>query len=527
MSPSNVCNEVANAMLPPQRAECIIKIRKREIHFVHLFYVPSKNPRRSSLPAFCFSFRTFSEMLRSRTTSDDLSIDLVQNIFGRLPAVDFASADCVSRSWHHACRLILRRPKLSSACSFNPDLEVAVESVVNKVLSEPIRPQFAIASVCRRIDLSMAHQLITEKLGSNVPVITNCSRGVIGRDAISDEFKEWEATEDSGAIIMLMVGYLPGIKVKTIPLLQPVRIIGEINNFSNDVSGSNSPAAIIIFSEHQAFITAAVATMDYIMSPETVIVGDYECEFEHTIGYKCVAVALVFVKYRNRPRGIGETQFHAVLSSGLLPIGHAYKVTHFGEDRFRTWLTAKREGSHEVDAKTIWKLALEDLRVPASLRVFIGLEKVGCTTPFAFHEYYRNSSPLFDESRLRVGGIGIKRGDTFRFYRPDTTTALSSVANVSNHLRSFKQERTSGDNKRWEVFGGLIFNSCDRRQFFYDQPNIDSSPFLDNFPGVTLGGIFCSGEVGRGYVQESQEQKWGRCCLHAFSAVNLIMSYRP
>ncbi|KAJ0587027.1 hypothetical protein HanIR_Chr04g0158441 [Helianthus annuus] len=321
---------------------------------------------------------------------------------------------------------------------------------------------------------------------------------------------------------MLTVGYLPGIKVKTIPLLQPAQFVGMINKFSSNVSGSKSPAAIIMFSERQAFITAAVEKMDRTMSPETVIVGDYECQFQHTIGYICVAVALVFVKYSNKPHGIRETQFHAVLSSGLLPIGHAYKVTFFGEDRFRSWLNAKREGSHELDAGTNWKLALEDLGVSASLRVFIGLEKVGCTTPFAFHEYYGD-----DESRLRVGGIGIKRGDTFRFYRPDTTTALSSVANVSNHLRSFKQERTSGDNKRWEVFGGLIFNSCDRRQFFYDQPNIDSSPFLDNFPGVTLGGIFCSGEVGRGYVQESQEQKWGRCCLHAFSAVNLIMSYRP
>ncbi|KAJ0760050.1 hypothetical protein HanOQP8_Chr04g0133441 [Helianthus annuus] len=285
---------------------------------------------------------------------------------------------------------------------------------------------------------------------------------------------------------------------------QPAQFVGMINKFSSNVSGSKSPAAIIMFSERQAFITAAVEKM-----------GIVPCH------QKLSLLAITNVS-SNILLDIRETQFHAVLSSGLLPIGHAYKVTFFGEDRFRSWLNTKREGSHELDAGTNWKLALEDLGVSASLRVFIGLEKVGCTTPFAFHEYYRD-----DESRLRVGGIGIKRGDTFRFYRPDTTTALSSVANVSNHLRSFKQERTSGDNKRWEVFGGLIFNSCDRRQFFYDQPNTDSSPFLDNFPGVTLGGIFCSGEVGRGYVQESQEQKWGRCCLHAFSAVNLIMSYRP
>ncbi|KAJ0579725.1 putative F-box domain-containing protein [Helianthus annuus] len=252
-------------------------------------------------------------MMTSPTSIDDLNIDLLGNIVGRLPAVHFASADCVSRSWNRACRRVLSRPKLSSACSFNPDLEVAVESVVNKVLSEPIRPHFAIASACREIDFPRTHQLITKKLGSKIPVITNCSRGVIGRDAISDEFDE-----------------------------KPSKFVKKITAFSTFISGCISPAAIIMFS------------------------------FKHTIGGHYDAVALVFVMDRNKPPGIGETQFHAALSSGLLPIGHAYKVTRVKDNGFQTWFIARREGSQELlDANTIWNLAYEDVcySVPVVTRI--------------------------------------------------------------------------------------------------------------------------------------------------------------
>ncbi|KAJ0603631.1 putative F-box domain-containing protein [Helianthus annuus] len=78
---------------------------------------------------------------------DVISEDLLQNIVARLPATSFASAACVSRSWKVVCDRVLSRPKFASACSLNRSLENAVEEVVNKVLSKPIRPHFAIASI--------------------------------------------------------------------------------------------------------------------------------------------------------------------------------------------------------------------------------------------------------------------------------------------------------------------------------------------------------------------------------------------
>jgi hypothetical protein len=46
--------------------------------------------------------------------------DLFQNILKRIPALSFASAACVSKSWNRNCNQILYKPKLASAFSLNP-----------------------------------------------------------------------------------------------------------------------------------------------------------------------------------------------------------------------------------------------------------------------------------------------------------------------------------------------------------------------------------------------------------------------
>lgn len=140
------------------------------------------------------------------------------------------------------------------------------------------------------------------------------------------------------------------------------------------------------------------------------------------------------------------------------------------------------------------------------------------------------SSCRDNQEYLFVGDVGIKTGDVFRFYHSDSATASSSITNISNQLKSFKESSTTRNNKK-EVFGGLIFTCCGRGESFFGQRDVDSSPFLENFPGVPLAGTFCGGEIGRGdltpYFKESHEQTSVRCCLHVFSAVYLIMSYTP
>ncbi|MFS7951192.1 putative F-box domain-containing protein [Helianthus anomalus] len=504
------------------------------------------------------------------TTIDLFGEDLLENIIARLPASSFASAACVNRSWNLVSDRILCRPKLSSAWSINPSLQVAVEDVANKVLLEPIRPHFAIVFVGRILDKQQAHQLITAKLGSKVPVITNWSRGIIGRDVISDEFREidWKTNDrdaDTSVLvmeyvnraIMLIVGFLPGIKVKIVSLPKQTeapqavvidKFVTDIREFSASISGCKSPSAIIMFSEIQGDAIPVLEKLDYALSPETVIVGDCYPFLRHdnrssrnikATEEHASAAALVFVVDRNKPPGIGEIQFDAVISNGLLTVGDAYKVASVKEGRYESLslLTARREGSREIlDGETIKNQIYEELGHPNYLRPFcigvrkrrkcsIGQEKVGWVTSFSFHQVRRS-----DEEGLIVDDRGIKTGDTFRYYYSDFATALSSAANVSNDLRSLKQGSNTGGDKR-EVFGGLIFTSSSFCDTFFTQPKICRAPFTDNFPGVTLGGSCSYQAIGRGdlilHVKDSQEQKMGRCCLPKCSAVYFIMSYTP
>ncbi|CAI9267316.1 unnamed protein product [Lactuca saligna] len=484
-------------------------------------------------------------------TIDLIGEDLLQNIVARLPAFSFASAACVSRSWNLVCDRVLCRPKLSSACSFSSSLEVAVEDVLNKVLSEPIRPHFAIASVGPLFDLHQAHLLITAKLGSKVPVITNVPSGIIGRDVFSDEFKEiqWELTEEDDD---------PGIKVEAIPLLKEIeeplavmidKFVMDIREYSTSISGCRSPSAIIMFSDFEAGMKSVMEKMDFAMSPDTVIVGDCGCQFLHnngssrdtstTEGHVSTAVALVFAVDKNKRHGTVETHFNSVLSSGLSPVGPTYKAASVREKHrdSMTWLTARREGLREnIDGETILNQVYDELGERIQFPTFyigvtkrrkcsIGQDKVGWVTSLAFHEVLGDN-----QEYLFVGDVGIKTGDLFRFYHSDSNTALTTNTDVSNNLKCFKQGSTSRGDKK-EVYGGLVFTCCGRGESFFGKPNIDSSPFLNNFPGATLAGTFCGGEIGRGdlsaYGKESQQQKSVRCCLHVYSAVYLLMSYTP
>ncbi|KAI3816062.1 hypothetical protein L1987_15747 [Smallanthus sonchifolius] len=542
-----------------------------------------------AFPICCFTlqFQSLTEMASPPTTIDQLGIDLLGNILARLPAVDFASANGSSSLLHHGCRRVLCRPKLSSACSLNPSLQVAVEEVVNKILSQPMRPQFAIATHGYGFHFKEAEELIKAKLGSNFPVITNKSRGFMGRDGLSEEFKETRWKGDNSDIgIMLTVGFLPGMEVKKIPLHYDEQVprasmintfVTDIREFSTSISGCKSPAAIIMFSLYSTFNTTDIMEkLDYEMSPETVIVGDFGCDFKNThtdggITVRTAAVALVFAKNRNKPPGIGETQFHSVSSSGMLPLGPSYEVTSFKKAGFpyTTSFTAKREGSHEnLNGEIILKQAHDEgknhssfawraarregsheegknhssfaarregsheergdrrpwyIGVTKRRKCSNGQEKAGLMTSFAFHKVVS----IYKED-LFVKGLGLEKGDTFRLYLPDSATALSSAASVSNHLRSFKQGSTSGGDKR-EVFGGLIFTSCTRDESFFDQASVENSSFLDNFAGVTLGVTLCSAAIGRvgDLTPESQEQRCVRGCVNEYGAAYLIMSYAP
>ncbi|KAI7732283.1 hypothetical protein M8C21_027996, partial [Ambrosia artemisiifolia] len=123
---------------------------------------------------------------------------------------------------------------------------------------------------------------------------------------------QWRRRDGDNAI-MLTVGFLPGLKITTVPLLnknpQTIMIskfVKDIREFSTSVSGYSSPAAIMMFGDqYRAGMMDVVEQMGYAMSHKTVIVGDCSSRFRYSNWPDAwsIGAALVFAVESNKPPG--------------------------------------------------------------------------------------------------------------------------------------------------------------------------------------------------------------------------------
>ncbi|KAF4361139.1 hypothetical protein F8388_007606 [Cannabis sativa] len=542
-------------------------------------------------PPFSSSSSKNDTKLAKTTDLFPLTDDLLHKILSRLPAVSFASAACVSKSWNHLCNQVLSRPKLASALSLDPSPEIAVSEVVDKVLAEPIRPHFVLASIGSGFRLYDVSRLISRKLGSKTPLIISTSLGVIGRDAVTDEVTEvkWislagDLSDDDGSVtaeddnfgIVLTVGFVPGLVVDVVPLLRPTKeprnamlekFVTDIRGFCSSVSGGQSPVAIIVFGMEQEGLVDMKPIVnilgekvllnngisksnlsDYAMPKETVIVGDERGRFLYKSGnesrnfcgsakYFTDAVALVFAKDRNRAYGNGNIQFHVALSNGVTPVGPRYKAASVKRNcsDHSTWLTAKLEGQQAVlDGQRILNDINDELGDHAgSSDLYIGVTtrrncSIRSEKPRLLTSLAFHGVVEGDEEYLYVSGEGIRTGDYFQFYRSDPEAALSSIISVTQKIQNLKLDQNQ-KNSCSQIFGGLIFSCYGRSEPFFAS-NVDSVPFLENLAEVPFGGIFCGGEIGRGplsLVDEDRQESPVSCCLHVYSTVYLVMTCTP
>ncbi|KAK8686330.1 hypothetical protein V6N13_125355 [Hibiscus sabdariffa] len=459
--------------------------------------------------------------------------DILQNILFRLPASSFASAACVRKSWNRVCNRVLAYPKLASALSRNPSFPDAVREVLDKVLSGPIRPQFAIASIGTQFSLEAAHQLISRKLGSKVPVVTGNACGIIGRDAITNTMNE----DPQFSLID--------------------RFLKEIKNYTAYVSGLIEPAGIIMFGDQNVDMTPVLAEIDCIMSEETVIVGDASSRFICNSGhnshhydsdlYFFDAVALVFAKDKNKPQGIGETRFHSTLSAGLVPFGpelRAISVASKGTEC--SWMTVSMNGFPQlIDSQRLLDDINRELNDEGA-ELYIGViqkrpssieqETMEMRKYLAFYDVLGG-----DDEYLVIDGVGVQPGDTFLFYHADSSTARASCLNAFEKFKVLRPASSSSNpwssftaggaqvvgGGKGGVFGGLMFSSHYRGEAYYD-----SFPIYGNFPGIPIAGLVCSKEIGRDSAtssvwQEAKEESPARCSLHVCTSVYLVLSYIP
>ncbi|XP_010519506.1 PREDICTED: F-box/LRR-repeat protein At5g63520 [Tarenaya hassleriana] len=519
---------------------------------------------------------TTSEMNSSKREKSEIGLpcfmasmndDLLNNILGRLPAKSFAFASCVCRSWNNVSCRILSRPMIRSAFAVGRDVPKAAEEVLDKVLSKPMRPDFAIANVTSISMLEEIQTMIVKRVGSRIPIIVSLVAGILGKEACSDEFRKlnWDnptdddTTDVEDSAILLTIGYTPGLKVEVIPIIKRDEesfetmgdeFVMDIRKYVSSVSDHTAPIGVILFGGKFQDVEPIIEKLDYAMPGETLFMGDERSQFVYRranepisarlnnpiSGSARILAGLVFATDRHKPPNVGEIRFHAMISRGISPVGPRYKAASVRVNNlgFFAFLTAKREGQPEIldgqqlldDINNLLGNRAEDailyIGVTKRRNCSVGSKKPKPITSLVYHEVTGG-----DEHCLTVQGARIRTGDYFQFYYSDPEAARASVNDVSSQLRHLKTElNNSTDRVKTEFVGGFIFTCCGRGEPFFGSPDIDGSPFLENLPESSFGGILCGGEIFRSSREENgRRERSVRQCLHVYSAAYLLVSY--
>ncbi|KAJ4887824.1 Skp2-like protein [Raphanus sativus] len=379
--------------------------------------------------------------------------------------------------------------------------------------------------------------MITERVGTRVPVIVSIVEGVLGKEACNDKAAAEVKQNDQGMhisptfAVLLTIGYFPGIKVDVIPVTQAKpeteAIIGDkfvmdVRNFMSEVSDhAAAPACLMLFGEDAHATEPIIRKLDYAMPAETIIVGAQRGEFLHKRANELtnvelhegkirVLACLIFARDRHRPVDAGRVQFHTAMSRGISPVD-----LRIGEAE----VLNGEQILDDIEVNQLGNpLQVADpyIGVIKRRKYSVGLEqKPEIIASLVFHQVTGA-----DEQYLALKGAGIKTGDHMQVYIPDVKVAEASLSDVSSQLRDI----VSKPNKQ-QVVGGFVFADSGRGDSFFGRPNADSSPFLENFPELRFGGVFCDGEIGRGFFVEEEEETSSRRCLHVVSSVYLIVSY--
>ncbi|KAJ7552321.1 hypothetical protein O6H91_06G050000 [Diphasiastrum complanatum] len=219
--------------------------------------------------------------------AEALEQDALQAIFELLPARTLASAACVCRSWYYGFQAICSRPCLFSALSLRPNLKVAMEEVLEKVLAQPFRPQFGIVFAGQKFKLSNIYDMLKSKLPGGIVVIGCHAIGLIGLDVATNKQKEVmfrqletrSTISQKNAGLVVTLGCFPGVHVETMALKNSY-YEDDVKNFVDQASagafhGSSceAPLSIVLLAKPRSGVEGLLEKLDGAFMGQTIITG--------------------------------------------------------------------------------------------------------------------------------------------------------------------------------------------------------------------------------------------------------------
>ncbi len=189
----------------------------------------------------------------------------------------------------------------------------------------------------------------------------------------------------------------------------------------------------------------------------------------------------------------GEIIVEAVVAQGCRPIGDPYMITK-GERNIILELSDQEFGAKSYPPLEALRNLLESLddkdRQLAQSSLFVGLARDEFKMQLKQGDFLiRNLLGVDPRAGAMAIGDKVRSGQRIQFHLRDAQTSLQDL----EYFLQDYQEKNSYQNP---PLGALMFSCLGRGQGLYGSPNFDSTLFSKYFPGTSLGGFFCNGEIG-------------------------------
>ena len=380
----------------------------------------------------------------------------------------------------------------TNALSTRPSLEAAVTEVIQTIedrLSSPADVGIFFISSAYASDYPRLIPLILEKL--SLPILIGCGgAGIIGQN----DSKEVSEVENDAAF-SLMVGCLPNVKINPFYLSSqglpdldsPPGVWQELIG----VSPQDQPNFILLSDPFSTPINDLLAGLDFAYPQSVKVGGLSSSSLMGTPG------TLFYHQTNNPQSGVypqgtvglalsGDITIDAIVAQGCRPIGQPYQVVK-GERNVILELSQDGETRTPLDWLRQLMESLEDPdRQLAQHSLFVGVVRDEFKQELQPGDFLlRNLLGVDPQVGAIAIGDRVRPGQRLQFHLRDAQTSAED-------LETLLQQ----SNPSTPIRGALMFSCLGRGQTLYQMPNFDSGLLANYFPGVSLGGFFCNGEIG-------------------------------
>ncbi|MUL37535.1 FIST signal transduction protein [Gloeocapsopsis dulcis] len=374
----------------------------------------------------------------------------------------------------------------ANAVSTRASLEAAVAEVVEKastLLQLPADLGLIFISAAFTSEYPRLPHLLQEKL-PDVKVLIGCGGGGIVGANQQGTVQEFEGVP----ALSLTLAHLPGVEIKPFHVLAeqfpdldspPTAWVDLLG-----VSPTEQPQFILLSDPFSSGVSDLLQGIDYAY-PGSITVGGLASgsQIPGRIGLLCNDTL-----YRSGTVGValsGNIVLDTIVAQGCRPIGEPYRVS--ASER-NILLALEEQPPLEVLRDLISSLNDSDRQL-AEHSLFIGVVRDEFKQNLEQGDFLIRNLLGVDP---KVGAIAvadlIRPGQRIQFHLRDAETSADDLEWL---LQRYLQTHPDSS-----PAGALMFSCMGRGEMLYGKPNFDSQLFSSYMPDVSMGGFFCSGEIG-------------------------------